>query len=106
MARVANPISACRSALPNPAIPTIGEMGASRVFQSWHAAVHAPAVRPRTGMKYNKPADGLETAGGSDPRHRFRSGLERLAWLPIPLLLAAIIAAGWRACANPTRTTL
>ena len=44
-------------------------------------------------MKDDKPVAGSETADGIDPHHRPRSDLERFAWLPVPLLLAAIIAA-------------
>ena len=44
-------------------------------------------------MTGNEHLDGSKTAAGIDPRRRPRSGLERFAWLPVPLLLAAIIAA-------------
>jgi PAS domain S-box-containing protein len=43
-------------------------------------------------MKKNKPVGGSETADGVDPQRQFRSALERVAWLPVPLLLAAILA--------------
>ena len=44
-------------------------------------------------MKDNRPVDASETVHGIDPDRRSRGGLERFAWLPVPLLLAAIIAA-------------
>ena len=40
-----------------------------------------------------KSIDGSETADGIESHRQPRSGLERFAWLPVPLLLAAIIAA-------------
>jgi hypothetical protein len=37
--------------------------------------------------------DGSKTADGIESHRPPRSGLERFAWLPVPLLLAAVIAA-------------
>ena len=44
-------------------------------------------------MTGDEHLDESKTAAGIDPRRRPRSGLERFAWLLVPLLLAAIIAA-------------
>ena len=45
------------------------------------------------GMNDIKSIDGSKTADGIESHRQPRSGLERFAWLPVPLLLAAIIAA-------------
>ena len=44
-------------------------------------------------MNDNEPLGGSKAVDGIDPHRQPRSGLERFAWLPVPLLLAAIIAA-------------